>query len=75
MIQEREKCHRNLKIELASDNKSKPTMHRFQRNSFIRSRAAWHKGLLTLFQELKANKQENLDNSQEISLNTELLTA
>ena len=81
MIQEREKCHRNLKIELTSDDNSKPTMHRFRPNSFIRLRAAWHKGLLALFQELKANKQENIDNSplyplhcKEVSLNKELLT-
>eukprot|EP00112_Aurelia_sp_Birch-Aquarium-sp1_P005482 Seg1622.9 transcript_id=Seg1622.9/GoldUCD/mRNA.D3Y31 product="hypothetical protein" protein_id=Seg1622.9/GoldUCD/D3Y31 len=81
MIQEREKCHRNLKIELSSDNNSKPNDHKFRSNSFIRLRAAWHKGLLILFQELKANKQENLANSslyhlhcKEISLNKELLT-
>ena len=80
MIQEREKCHRNLKLELMSDNSTKPTTYKFRYNSFIRLRASWHKGLILLVHKLKSNKQGNLLlhtlyplHCKDISLNKELL--
>ncbi len=64
MIQERERCHQNLKDEFCANKKAKPNIHRFQADSFIRLRACWRRGLDLLFSELTechANKIDNVE--------------
>ena len=63
MIQEREKCHQNLKQEILPDVNTKANEHKIRPDSFIRLRAAWQKCLQELFAELKSNKAENTTNS------------
>ena len=81
MIQEREKSHRNLQTELQNDNKAKPTLHQFRAESFLHLRAAWHKGINSVFEETKANKQNNITDgklfalhSKSVTLNSDLTT-
>ena len=72
LIQERERCHKNLKDDLSlSNSTAKPKKHEFRISSIARLRASWRKGLAQIFKKLKQHSQEEPTEPSIVSLHSD----
>ena len=72
LIQERERCHKNLKTELNLHNSmAKPGKHEFRSSSIAQLRASWRRGLAHIFQSIKESNQEEPTAQNVVSLHSD----